>query len=163
MNLLSTIVSISLFALTVGAGITYINPNAGASAQTKAIVSSGLQTLAQAYQTRQITGAPPPNAETWKDALFPAFGFEPKPPDGTAWSYGTVTSGRWFCLSAPNASDSLRIALAAVAKTYSASSFVVSDACGADPVTVPAQPSATKAAAAGNSVAATLWISRGGA
>ena len=167
MNLISVVIGISLLALITSAGVSYINPNAEKTASATALVSSGFQTLAQAYQSRQITGAPSPEVATWKGALFPAYGFEPKPPDGSSWSYGASSSGRWFCLWVPAATASMRTALSAVAKNYSSSSFAVSDKCGATPETTSAQSSTAKTvggsqtiSVSGNSVAATLWVTR---
>ena len=170
MNLISAILGIGLIALTIGAGISYVNPGASSGAETTATVASGFQTLVQAYQSRQMTGAPPPDDATWKNALFPAYGFEPAPPAGTSWSYGSSDAGRWFCLTAPKATQALRASLAAVGKRFSAASYQVGDKCGAAPAaaggsSAPAATAAATAAAAaagGNSVSATLWVSREG-
>ncbi len=174
MNLLSTMIGIGLLALVVGAGISHINPGAQAAAETAAAVAAGFQNLIQAYQSRQMTGAPPPDAAAWESALFPAYGFEPQPPEGMRWSYGVSTAGRWFCLSASQATPAMRAALAAVGKRYATAGYQVSDTCGAVPVAAsPTGPTSTgststttgatgTAAATGGGVAATLWVSREG-
>ena len=166
MNLISTVIGIGLLALTIGAGISYINPNASAAAEAASVIASGFQALTQAYQSRQMTGAAAPDAASWESALFPAYGFEPKPPDGTGWSYASSDAGRWFCLSAPKATAALLMALASVGKRYAAASYLVSAKCGDAPATTAttATTAATKtpAPAVGGRVAATLWITREG-
>ena len=96
--------------------------------------------------------APPPDAANWEATLFPAYGFEPKPPEGTAWSYGSSAAGRWFCLSAAKATEALRGVLVTVGKRYAAASYQVSAKCG-DPATTDT---------GGDTLAATLWVSREG-
>ena len=152
MNLIPAVIGIGLLALTIGAGITYVNPGAQAAAETTAVVTAGFQSLAQAYQSRQMTGAPPPDPASWESALFPAYGFEPRPPTGGSWSYGVSAAGRWFCLSFAKAGGPTRAALASVGKRYSAVSYQISGACG----------DATASSTTGDAVSATLWVSREG-
>jgi len=162
MNLLSAILGIGLLALTIGAGVSYVSPGATATAEATATVASGFQALVQAYQSRQMTGAPPPDDATWESALFPAYGFEPKPPAGASWSYGSSAAGRWFCLTAPKATPTLRATLAAVGKRFSAASYQVSDKCGAAPATAAGTAAGTAATTGGDGVSATLWVTREG-
>ena len=177
MNLISTIIGIGLFALTVGAGISYINPGAQASAETAAVVTAGFQGLAQAYQSRQMTGAAPPDAASWERALFPAYGFEPRPPAGTTWSYGTTAAGRWFCLTAATATPQVRGAFALVAKRYSSAAFRVSGRCGESEMAPSASGGLSTSASggpgtstsggpgtstSGAGLSATLWVAREG-
>ena len=157
MNLVSTVIAISLTAMAIGAGISYVNPSAQATAETTAVIAGGFQTLAQAYQSRQMTGAPPPDAASWQSALFPAYGSEPKPPTGMSWSYGVNAAGRWFCLTAPKVSAAQRSAFASVAKRYAAASYQVSASCGDGAAAASASPAASPG---GDSLSATLWVAR---
>ena len=152
MNLIPTLVGIALLALTIGGGISHLSPGSHVAAESAATIGAGFQSLTQAYQTRQMTGAPPPDAANWEATLFPAYGFEPKPPEGTAWSYGSSAAGRWFCLSAAKATEALRGVLVTVGKRYAAASYQVSAKCG-DPATTDT---------GGDTLAATLWVSREG-
>ena len=151
MNLIPTIAAIGLMALTITAGLNYVSPSARSVAETAATITGGFQTLVQAYQSRQITGAQPPDVATWESALFPAYGSKPKAPDGTVWSYGSTSAGRWFCLTAAKATASLRAAMTSAGARYTAATYQVSGKCGDATVD-----------SAGDSVAATLWVSREG-
>ncbi len=161
MNLISTIAGIGLLVLTVGAGLSYVNPAARSVAETTAVITAGFQALSQAYQARQMTGAPAPDAAAWKSALFPAYGFEPKPPGGASWSYGDDAIGRWFCLTAAKADQVMREALDGAGRHYSATSYQVSAKCGED-AAAKSGTAAGAAGVAGDSVSATLWLSREG-
>ena len=157
MNIISAVVAIGLLAMTVGAGISYVRSDMQSSGENASVIAAGFQTLLQAYQSRQMTGAPPPDPASWSSVLFPTYGFEPKAPQGTSWTYGVGTGGRWFCLSAPKASPALRSAVISLGKQYSSVGYGITAHCGDPP------PSAVAAApAAGSDMAATLWITREG-
>ncbi len=156
MNLISTVVGIGFLAMTVGAGISYVNPAARSVTETMALINAGFQGLSQAYLSRQMTGAPALDPASWKSALFPAYGFEPKAPSGASWSYGADVNGRWFCLAAPRADRVMRAAIDGAGRQYSAASYLISGACGRAPAAAPTGA----AGVSGDSVAATLWLSR---
>ena len=157
MNIIQAVVAIGLLAMTVGAGVSYVRSDMQSSGENASVIAAGFQTLLQADQSRQMTGAPPPDPATWSGVLFPTYGFEPKAPQGTTWSYGAGAGGRWFCLAAPKASPALRSALTSLGKQYSSVSYGVTAHCGDQP-----PPAATAAPPAGGDVAATLWITREG-
>jgi len=151
MNLFGALIGIGLLVAIAGTGLSYLGPSAQSSGEARALVAAGFQALVQAYQSRTITGAPAPAADSWESALFPAYGRKPTAPAGTRWSFARSAAGAWFCLSTSRPTPALRSAFSALKPYYSAASYQVSARCG------------ETEADSSEALAATLWVTREGA
>lgn len=148
MNVLSAILGAALIAGVALSGFNYINSGAYKNREDAALAETGLQSLAAAYQSRRLAGGSSPNPSTWRAELFPAYGQEPKAPQGFSWSFGAADDGQWFCMSSSQAADRAKPFLEALKHRFSAQALEVADKCGG------------KAAGTGTGIAATLWVSK---
>lgn len=122
-QLIITVMSIALVAITTAASINYTNPLLPIERQAESQLFQGFETLAKGWDRyrddhrtyawdcdthstefntyeacNRVVDAPGhlPVAG-WSAALVPDYIFLPTPPAGMAWSYGTNAEGSYFC------------------------------------------------------------------
>lgn len=154
-QIILTVISIALVAVTATATLTYVNPTLPVQKQAESRLLTGFESLHQAWDAysednrtytwvcdtfsttegtyeeceREIDDPGYLPVSGWDTTLVPSYLFLPSPPAGMNWSYGTNAEGYYFCAEGSANEHQLRGFERAEIK-IPINQMILSDTCG---------------------------------
>lgn len=152
LQLFLTVLAIALFATTLVASISYVNPSALQAADMAKRLDNGFSDLRTgAHSYFSSAGAMPASIA----ALTPQYVFIPPAPNGTQWTFTAVDAASGYVCFSGTLTPPQLTALNRLKQDFSPQAYFIASACGA---------TADQGLASGGSVqaAATLWVTSNG-